>query len=36
MVSAQGLRSSGVTPGFTAKLNAHNMCAQESSLHIYS
>jgi hypothetical protein len=24
-----------VTPGFNAKLNAHSMCAQESSLHTY-
>jgi hypothetical protein len=24
-----------VTPGFKAKLNAHSMCAQESSLHTY-
>jgi hypothetical protein len=26
---------SGVTPGFKAKLNAHSMCAQESSLYTY-
>jgi hypothetical protein len=25
----------GVTPDFKAKLNAHSMCAQESSLHTY-
>jgi hypothetical protein len=24
-----------VTPGFKAKLNAHSICAQESSLHTY-
>jgi hypothetical protein len=24
-----------VTPGFKAKLNAHSMCAHESSLHTY-
>jgi hypothetical protein len=24
-----------VTPSFKAKLNAHSMCVQESSLHIY-
>jgi hypothetical protein len=24
-----------VTPGFKAKLNAHSMCAEESSLHTY-
>jgi hypothetical protein len=25
----------GVTPGFNARPNAHSMCTQESSLHIY-
>jgi hypothetical protein len=30
-LGAQG----GVTPGFKAKPNAHNMCAQESSLHTH-
>jgi hypothetical protein len=27
--------SENATPGFKAKLNAHSMCAQESSLHTY-
>jgi hypothetical protein len=28
-------RTLSVTPGFNAKLNAHSMCAQESSFHTY-
>jgi hypothetical protein len=27
--------AAGITPDFKVKLNAHSMCAQESSLHTY-
>jgi hypothetical protein len=30
-----GVGQCPVTPGLKAKLNAHSMCAQESSFHIY-
>jgi hypothetical protein len=29
------LIGAAITPGFKTKLNAHSMCAQESSLHTY-
>jgi hypothetical protein len=35
VVSLARLRGESVTPNFKAKPNAHSMCAQESSLHIY-
>jgi hypothetical protein len=32
---AHGQGDGSVTPDFKAKLNAHSMCAQESSYHTY-